>query len=159
RGQTAGHPGGLVLQVVAAVGLLSHQLARARHAEALLDSAVGLHLRHGCRSPSCRLSPAGADSAAWTSRGGRAALVRAGGGRRGRVVLAYLPPPGLGPGFGAPPGLGAAAGFDAPGLGAPAGLAAAGFGAAAGLAAAGLGAAAGWAGAAGWGAAAGLAAA
>src|SRR5919107_3501433 len=50
-GEATGQPGGLVLEVVAAVGLLAAQLAAAGQLEALLSSTVGLHLRHGNRSP------------------------------------------------------------------------------------------------------------
>src|SRR5919112_1801639 len=50
-GKAAGQPGGLVLEVVAAVGLLAAQFAAAGQLEALLSTTVGLHLRHGNRSP------------------------------------------------------------------------------------------------------------
>ena len=50
-GKAAGQAAGLVLQVVAAVGLLAAQLAAAGQLEALLSTTVGLHLRHGNRSP------------------------------------------------------------------------------------------------------------
>src|SRR5450830_352149 len=38
---------GLVLEQVSTTGLLTHDLAGAGEAEALLGAAVGLHLRHG----------------------------------------------------------------------------------------------------------------
>jgi hypothetical protein len=50
-GEATGQPGGLVLEVVAAVSLLAAQLATAGQLEALLSTTVGLHLRHGNRSP------------------------------------------------------------------------------------------------------------
>ena len=50
-GEAAGQAAGLVLQVVAAVGLLAAKLAAAGQLEALLSTTVGLHLRHGNRSP------------------------------------------------------------------------------------------------------------
>src|SRR3978361_1827898 len=62
--QAAGQGGGLVLQVVAAVCLLAHELAATGQLEALLGSTVGLHLRHGNRSPNISTGAACGSSAA-----------------------------------------------------------------------------------------------
>src|SRR6476660_236146 len=63
-GEAAGQAAGLVLQVVAAVGLLAAQLAAAGQLEALLSTAVGLHLRHGNRSPYVSAGPGAGSSIA-----------------------------------------------------------------------------------------------
>ena len=91
---------GLVLQQVAAAGLLAHDLAAARDAEALLRAAVRLHLRHGrpisfgrsvvelqvwwCGRPySARCGARGAGGVGRAGRGGRGAagVAVAGAGR------------------------------------------------------------------------------
>src|SRR4051795_11193764 len=60
-GQPARLARGLLLELVDVVGLLAHDLALAGDAEPLLGAAVGLHLRHGSRSPRRLVRPVGAD--------------------------------------------------------------------------------------------------
>src|SRR5690606_12130529 len=60
HGQTARATAGLVLEVVARVGLLAHDPAATRDPEPLLGTGVRLVLRHDCRLSSCRSTAAGA---------------------------------------------------------------------------------------------------